>query len=272
MAKAVGGDLYDAYGNLNAETLQSILDTYEYLDADQKEWIEHAISDSEAYADAMEQLDGVIESIFGDIAANAADKIVDSWWEAGEAALDYADILDDVAKSYAKLLVKQILLDNAFDENTQNRLREAFAGGDATTAMGIVADAMERAEQMLPVAEKTLQAFEPYINRTGAESDSSGSLGSGIKSITENTANLLASYINAIRADVSTMRLLQETGWKNIAAIAENVASPTLNDYLVQCAANSFDMAQSNQAILTEIRSVIGSPGTSGMVVRVERV
>ena len=38
------------------------------------------------------------------------------------------------------------------------------------------------------------------------DSSSSGSTGSSIKSITENTADLLASYINAIRADVSIDR------------------------------------------------------------------
>ena len=38
------------------------------------------------------------------------------------------------------------------------------------------------------------------------EEDSGSGLSKGIQNVTENTANLLASYINAIRADVSVKR------------------------------------------------------------------
>lgn len=266
MAKAVGGDLYDAYGNLNAGTLQDILNTYENLDAEQRAWIEHAIGDSEAYAKAMEQIDQVAESILGDVVSNVTDKIVDSWWEAGRAALDYADILEDVAKSYAKLIVRDMLLDAAFDEQRQDAFKKALTSGDARKAMAIVEEAMQSAQDMLPAVESALQAFEPYRNMGGG--DESNSVGNGIKNITEDTANLLASYINAIRADVSYMRGLQERSLEGVAALSGNI--PTLNDYLAQCAANTYDVAQSNQSILAEIRSVIGAPGTSGMVVRVE--
>jgi hypothetical protein len=125
---------------------------------------------------------------------------------------------------------------------------------------------MQSAQDMLPAVESALQAFEPYRNLGGG--DESNSVGNGIKNITEDTANLLASYINAIRADVSYMRGLQERSLEGVAALSGNI--PTLNDYLAQCAANTYDVAQSNQSILAEIRSVIGAPGTSGMVVRVE--
>lgn len=270
MAEAVGGDLYDAYGNLNADTLQDILDTYENLDAEQRAWIEHAISDSTAYAKALEQIDQVAESIVGGLVSDVADKMVDSWWEAGEAALDYADILGDVAKAYAKLIVQDMLMDAAFDEGRQKEFKEALRSGDASKAMAVVEQAMASAESMLPAVNAALQAFEPYrVAAQDALDSSSNSVGSGIKSITEETANLLASYINAIRADVSYIRLMQEKGWSSVNALGAFV--PDLNDYLAQVAATNYDIAQSNQAILAELRTVIGAPGTSGSVVRVER-
>ena len=269
MAKAVEGDLYDAYGNLNADTLQAILDTYDKLDAEQRRWIERAIHDSETYAEAMEQIDDVAESILGNVVSDVADKMVDSWWEAGEAALDYADILGDVAKAYAKLIVQDMLMDAAFDDNRQKEFKDALKNGDASKAMAVVEQAMASAESMLPAVNAALQAFEPY--RTAAQEaidSSSNSVGTGIKGITEDTANLLASYINAIRADVSYLRVMQEKGWQGVATIGE--AIPTLNDYMNQIAANTYDTAQNTQSILSEIQSVIGAPGTSGMVVRVE--
>ena len=219
------------------------------------------------YREAATAIDDTMESIFGQIASDAADQIVDSWWEAGKAALDYSDILEDVAKSYAKLMVQQVLFDTAFDEQAQAALRNAFSSGDAGAAMQIVADAMQRVEEMLPVAEQALQAFEPYRNLGGDTSSESNSMGAGIKSITEETASLLASYINAIRADVSVMRGLQEQGFEGISLIGQ--ALPTLNDYLNQVAANTYDTAEASRAILSELQSVIGAPGTSGMVVRV---
>lgn len=268
MAKAVGGDLYDAYGNLNADTLQDILDTYENLDAEQKKWIEQAIGDSEAYAKAMEQIDEISKSILDNVVSDVADKMVDSWWEAGQAALDYADILGDVAKAYAKLIVQDMLMDAAFDENRQKEFKDALQRGDAAKAMAVVEQAMASAESMLPAVNAALQAFEPYRNLTNDDLDSSNSVGAGIKSITEDTASLLASYINAIRADVSYIRVMQEKGWESVTALGQSL--PSLNDHIAQISATNYDIAQSNQRILSELQSVIGAPGTSGMVVRVE--
>ena len=155
----------------------------------------------------------------------------------------------------------------AFDDEREKAFIDALKNGDAGEAMSIVESAMQAAVDMLPAVNEALQVLEPYrlMSSDGADSNS---IGSGIKSITEDTANLLASYINAIRADVSIMRGLQERGWGYIESFGASL--PTLNDYIAQIAATNFDIAQSNQSILSEIQSVIGAPGTSGMVVRVE--
>ena len=113
--------------------------------------------------------------------------------------------------------------------------------------------------------EDILRAFNPYFSSAEETADS---LGSGIKSITEETASLLASYINAMRADLSFMRGLQERGWGSVELIGQ--AIPTLNDYMNQVAANTFDTAQNTQQILSELQSVIGAEGTSGSIVRVQ--
>jgi len=215
----------------------------------------------------LEEIDAISESLVGGAVSDVADKIVDSWWEAGEAALDYADILEDVGKAYAKLIVQDMLMDAAFDDEKRERFKKALQSGDAMTAMSVVESAMESAVNMLPMVEDALQVFDKYRGMSGGDSNS---IGSGIKSITEEQAGLLASYINAIRADVSYVRALQEKGWSDIATIGASF--PTLNDYMNQVAANTYDTAQNTQRILSELQSVIGAPGTSGSVVRVERL
>ena len=257
--KAAG--FVDSDGNLIFERIRAGLESGE-ISGDFAKELESAL---DSYKNALEEIDSITESLFGDISSELADKLVDSWWDAGRAALDYADILEDVAKSYAKMVVNDLLLGEVFNEERQNALREAFKSGDASRAMAIVAEAMRAAEDMLPAVEQALQVFEPYRTMGGGESNS---VGSGIKSISEETANLLASYINAIRADVSYMRTMQEKGWGDVALLGASM--PTLNDYLNQVAANTYDTAQNTQHILSELQSVIGAPGTSGSVVRVE--
>lgn len=215
--------------------------------------------------EAQKEIDSVMESLFGDIASSAADKIIDSWIEAGEAALDYADILDDVAKSYAKMLIQSMIMENFLDPITKD-LKSAFMENRYEDAMEMISGAMDNIANSAPMFEQILSAFDPYFNYGG--SDSSNSVGSGIKSITEDTASLLASYINAIRADVSVIRGLQEKGFASVDVIGQ--AIPTLNDYLNQVAANTFDTAQNTQRILGELQSVIGAEGSSGSIVRVQ--
>ena len=217
------------------------------------------------YVETLRELDQTMESLFGNMASSAADKIVDSWIEAGNAALDYADILDDVAKSYAKMLIQSMIMDTFLDPITDD-LKNSFINGDYGNAMELIAGAMEGISNSAPMFEEILSAFDPYFNREG--SSSTNSLGNGIKSITEDTANLLASYINAIRADVSVMRGLQEKGFSNLEILA-GVITPSLAEHVQQIAANTANCAENTREILSALKDVIGSPDTSGLAVRV---
>ena len=260
MAQSVGRDLYDAYGNLNAETLQAILDTYEGLGQAEKEWIQAAINDSEAYAEAMEQLDDVMESVFGKIAGDAASQIVDQWAEAGDAALDYADILDDVARSYAKMITQSMLLDSVLTDDFKQALQKRFSAGDTAGAMELIMGGLQQMQAMAPEIAAALEPLRPYIQTGG--SSSGNTLKEGInKELVEGNSTLIASYLNAMRADVSVIRALETSGWQDVRLVRESV--PSLVEYSAQIAANTFDNAQSTQAILGKLQSII-TPSTNG--------
>ena len=254
--------VYDENGILNKESIQALKDLYG--DTDGK--LQTLIDDIDLYYNALNLVKGAMEEVFGDIASQAADNIIDKWIEAGDAALDYADILDDVAKSYAKMLIESAILGKVLNKDEADKIADMFVNGRTDEAMSAIAGDMEKIAQMEPIFTQILSAFDPYFNRS--ESTGDGSLGSGIKSITEETAGLLASYINAIRADVSYIRVMQDRGWEHINAFGASL--PTLNDHIAQIAANTYDAARRTESILSELRSVIGAPGTSGMVVRVE--
>lgn len=253
----LGLPVFDERGNLNAELLKLIQETYT-LDEYSENTIQRLIENSEHYAEVMKTVDDMMESIFGNIASSAADNIVDSWINAGNAALDYADILDDVAKSYAKMLLQSAILDNVFDKDHIKDVTDKFISGDYSSAMDMIANDMQRIADMQPLYEEILKVFDPYFKKEGSD----GTLANGIKGITEDTANLLASYINAIRADVSMMRLLAERGWSHVENIANAIAYfPTLADHVAQMAANSANIDTATQQILQELRGVIINEG-----------
>lgn len=269
LAQSVGRDLYDAYGNLNAETLQAILDTYENLGQTEKEWITQAINDSEAYAEAMEQLESVVESVFGQIASSSSDAIVDQWKERSDAALDYADILDDVATRYAKMMIESEILDRVLTPDKASSIVDMFARGDAEGAMASIAEDMATIQGMAPLFEQILSAFDPYFNRAGAES-ASNSLREGInKELVEGNSSLIASYMNAMRADLSVVRGLQSIGWQDVRLIREY--APTYADYMARIEANTFDNAQAAQSILARLQSIITPSTNGGSAVRTTR-
>lgn len=260
LARSVGGELYDAYGNLNADTLQTILKTYDDLGQEEKEWITRAIDDSEAYTEAMKQLEGVVSSVFGQIASSASDTIVEQWKERGDAALDYADILDDVATRYAKMMIESAILDKVLTPEKASEIVDMFARGDAEGAMERIADDMQTVRDMEPVWEQILQALDPYFNH--ASGSGSDSLREGInKELVEGNSSLIASYMNAMRADLSVLRQLQTAGWADVRLVRETI--PTLADHVARIEANTYDNAVAAQGILSKLSSII-TPSTNG--------
>lgn len=103
-------------------------------------------------------------------------------------------------------------------------------------------------------------------------SDASGAkgLGNEIKGVTEDTAQLLASYLNAIRADVSANRV-------NVAGMSADLKlmlslipqAPTLTDYLNNIQANTYNSAENSRQILERLNSVIGSYDNGGQGINV---
>ena len=269
MASKLGMDLFDEYNNLNANTLQAILDTYSDLRQADKEWIQQAINNSEAYAEAMRQVDDVISSIFGNVAQSATDAIVNGWISAGNAALNYADILDDVAQSYAKMVVKSMIMDEVLNDEAVKAVKDAFVGGDSAEAMSLIEGDLQRIADLEPVFQQVLETFDPYFSRESGSSDNT--IKSGISKEVEKNSSLLTSYINAMRADLSVMRQMQTSGWQDVKLIRESMqaqGTPNYNEYMAQVAANTYDMARSNEEILARLKSVITASPSGGSAVR----
>ena len=275
LADEFGMKMYDTNGFLNPKLLQAVLDTYGELNEGAKDWMSKSIQYAEQYAEALQKIEEATSSIFDDLASNMADNFIDNFLAMGNAVDDlsdtFADLGDAILRSFLQSYILEEIL-NKYSEEAKGALSK-YAKGEMTPEQyaawlnGFADNVQKESEALAPAINGMIAAFKDR-GLMNVDQETANSVGSGIKSITEETANLLASYINAIRADVSYIRVMQERGWEHINAFGASL--PTLNDHIAQIAATNFDLAQSNQSILSELQSVIGAPGTSGMVVRVE--
>lgn len=237
----------------------------------------------EAYESAIDQFREDVSEIFADLASSIADNMISAFKETGDALANLDAAFDDLGESVVKMMLQSVIaraLKPLEDEIVSIwESYSAAAGGENTSeeqkrqatlkAMAGINDIFGEAKDILKD-----DFWNELLNRAqelgmiGSDESGGDSVGSGIKSITEDTANLLASYINAIRADVSYGRIQ----WERIAVASEDQAARyiTLNDYMAQVAANTFDTAQNTQRILNELQSVIGAEGSSGSIVRVQ--
>lgn len=150
-------------------------------------------------------------------ASDLADALVDAFSTGEDAAKAFDDTVAGILNSLAKEAINMQFIQPAMDE-----LREYMFGkggifmNDSAQGSSLSTGEMAGLAERLKSLKTTLAGAESYWNMindaTGGllestEKASSG-LSAGISSVTEETADLLASYINAIRADVSQERYM----------------------------------------------------------------
>lgn len=269
IANNQGWDLYLENGELNIAALEAYFDTYsQRLPRKQRKLIEQLIAEGKQVEDAASQQAQYLTDLFSGVADDIADSMVEAFIESGNAAIDMGKIMSNVSKQMVSDLIKSLFIKDTLDKYTEElgqitedsnlSLEEKTAA-----ALAVLDQALGDIENLTPEIQAVLEKYLEYL-RSGEEEDGGLSLGSGIKGITEDTANLLASYLNAIRADVSYSRVLWErmdANTQRIAAALEGFSAPSLMEYQAQIAANTFNTALATQSILAVLRGVIDIRG-----------
>ena len=260
-ARADGWELYRENGELNIDALKAYYESFAGdLTSYQKSMVDTLISTYDAMNDAAAQSAEYMTSLFSSAADTIADKMVGAFLESGSAAVDLRDVVSDVASQMATDLIKTLYIMpilNQYAEQLQAIAANNQLSADEKTAaaLGVLQTGVEQIKDNEDAINETLEKLDEFFAR-GEEGTTD--LGEGIKGITEDQANLLASYLNAIRADVSFSKTLWIRMDDNLQKIANMLtSSPTLMEYQAQIAANTFDTAMASQAILSELRSVI---------------
>ena len=245
------------------DALMAYYDAYaEHLTNKQRDVVDALIASYEAQNDAAAQSAEYMASIFSGVADTIASDMVAAFIESGNAAIDLREAVSDVASQMASDLIKSLYIMpvlNDYASQLQAITSNSALTADEKTAaaLAVFKTAVTEIEGNKDAINETLQKLDEYFLHP--EEEGTSALGEGIKGITEDQANLIASYLNAIRADVSVMRSLQA---KYLPAIGESM--PSIMDHLAKIQANTYDISISNAemlAILLEFRSAITTDG-----------
>lgn len=219
-----------AYGYQRALMQEQLseLEKQRQAEIDKKKTDDSKVADYENQIAEMKQqikdfAEETAESLYGinlkDWASQLGDALYEAWQKGEDGAEAFknkvADIMGDVMNSILKISIL---------EPAMQQLQKMLFGEDGMSGyFGKDFSLDERelesiADYLMGVSEKTddyysmLDKLNNYmekkygISMKEEEEDSGSGLSKGIQNVTENTANLLASYINAIRADVSVKR------------------------------------------------------------------
>lgn len=257
-------DFLDKNGMIDGNKVRDFVNQYgDYMSDANKAVLLTMVGQWDLYVKALETTTAYLSDMMGQVADNMADSFVDSFKESGEAALDYAQIMDDVATNIAKSVVKSMIIEQVADPELIKEIGNLLLSGDEAGALSLIDKAMQSAKILAPKIQAFLETMEPYF-QMGEDTDGKNTLAEGVKGITEDTANLLASYLNAIRADVSYAKTLWERMDQSTQAIASALAgfsAPSLMEYQAQIAANTYNTSMHTQEIMLSLRSVITGDG-----------
>ena len=196
-------------------------------------------SDSSAISDYKQQireLDHEIETFIDDWAkdiynidlkdwaSQLTDAIVEAWSKGEDAVDAYKDKVQELIKTLTKNIISQSILEIAL-EPVQKDIRNLLQKNEGKLQPDDVTKIADELDKTVGNSVDNIENILDALKAKGYDLSENGSLSvsNSIKGINEETADLLASYINAIRLDVSVNR-------ENITMIAEAVKNlPNLN-------------------------------------------
>lgn len=264
-------ELFDENGfNLdNAKTFLENKNAIRYWDKYNKgvvEAIEHVVELGDAYEKAMGILDDQISSNFGDMATDLTDIIFDSVMNGSDAWDQFREKGSEAIIELGKQLMQEMMI-SEYLEPYKEQLRNAYKEGS-------IKDTQEQLREitknmygglmdLIPMLQESADSWIEWMKKEGFDpTASSSSLSDGIKSITESTANLIASYLNAMRSDLSQIRAMQAGMNSAMAAMLESLPkAPSLMDYLTKIEAHTANIAADTSSILKQLKSVITTQG-----------
>ena len=235
----VAGEISSKYGvqfngmedmlNMDADTLSKIKKDYTGLwasmDSEFRDYLEKLIQYGE-------KADDMIEALTEKLTGNKFSDLVPSWGDAMATMTNTSDNLVDHFEENLKKTILNSMIENKYGDKIKALLKKtqgyADNGDKIKDSNGNVISEYTGAEytdvkNSTDELSKQIEATRDYLKKTyGWPDNSSSSSRNSIKSITEETGDLIASYLNAIRLDCSVMRTEQAKYYPEMSEIAKS--------------------------------------------------
>lgn len=263
----VAGEISSKYGvqfngmedmlNMDADTLSKIKKDYTGLwasmDSDFRDYLEKLIQYGE-------KADDMIEALTEKLTGNKFSDLVSSWGDAMSTMANTSDSLVDHFEENLKKTILNSMVENIYGDKIKALLKKtqgyAENGDKIKDSNGNVISEYTGAEysdvkNSTDELSKQIEATRDYLKKVYGWSDnSSSSSRNSIKSITEETGDLIASYLNAIRLDCSVMRAEQAKYYPEMSEIAKSQL--TQLNAIARNTLRNADAAERIESIFTE--------------------
>jgi hypothetical protein len=225
--KEAAPEISKRYG-VKFDNMTDILDIdYKVLQQIKKDYAElwaNLDEDSRTYLDKLieygEKSEDMIESLTEKLTGNKYSDLVSAWGDAMATMSNTSDNLVDHFEENLRNVILKSMIENLYGEKIKALIEKTKKYGDPNggtekkldTATGKVmseytSTEMNEIGKDLADVTKQIEASRDYLKRYYGWSDnSSSSLTNSVKGITEETGDLIASYLNSIRLDVSVIR------------------------------------------------------------------
>ena len=238
----VAGEISSKYGvrfngmedmlNMNADTLSKIKKDYTGLwanmDSEFRDYLEKLIQYGE-------KADDMIEALTEKLTGNKFSDLVSSWGDAMSTMENASDSLVDHFEENLKKTILNSMIENIYGDKIKALLKKtqeyAENVNNIKDSNGNVISEYTGAEytdikNTTEDLTKQIEATRDYLKKEYGWSDnSSSSSRNSVKSITEETGDLIASYLNEIRADCAVMRAEQAKYYPEMSEIAKSQLS-----------------------------------------------
>lgn len=274
--------LADTYGTILKEGTDSfelnpqILADYNKLDDATKQIVDNWEQIRAKAIEAEENMRASLSTMVGEMGDQLSNILVEAFTNGNVYAAidDFNAYVTDMIQDITQQLIFAAIFEKQF-EDLQKSMEASFGEGGDKDITDDIAQFADKVPGMLDDYENAMrQAQEKWeslgYNIFSPEIPSNSEKGASIQGVTENTAGLLASYINGMRADVAVQRQLLA---QHLPIIGH--AMPSIMEHLAQIQANTTNIhaealriAQSNEAILEEIRG-LQMAGNEGSAIKV---
>lgn len=263
----VAGEISSKYGvqfngmedmlNMNADTLSKIKKDYTGLwanmDSDFRDYLEKLIQYGE-------KADEMIEALTEKLTGNKFSDLVSSWGDAMATMANSSDNLVDHFEENLKKTILNSMIENIYGDKIKALLKKAqgyaensdkIKNSDGNVISEYTGAEYADVKNSTDELSKQIEATRDYLKKVYGWSDnSSSSSRNSIKSITEETGDLIASYLNAIRLDCSVMRAEQAKYYPEMSEIAKSQL--TQLNAIARNTLRNADAAERIESIFTE--------------------